>query len=78
MMSTPHTNRGTLCIASAGPRMRRMVVRTLIEPARLLSPDRWRLTMALRGRAFARPMDLGGSMPIGVVVSLEPAVIDTE
>ena len=42
MMSTPHTNRGTLCIASAGPRMRRMVVRTLIEPARLLSPDRWR------------------------------------
>ena len=46
MMSTPHTNRGTLCIASAGPRMRRMVVRTLIEPARLLSPDRWRLTMA--------------------------------
>ena len=46
VMSTDHTNRGTLSISRPGPRIFRIVVRKLIEPARLLTPDRWRLKMA--------------------------------
>ena len=57
VMSTDHTNNGSLNISIPGPRIFKIVVIKLMVPARLEIPAMWRLKIAI---STAIPKTLSG------------------